>query len=456
MKVRKHSYPPGYLVVLKNKRGVEAFCDFAKHNNPNFPYVAYPLFRLAEYQESRAFLISFENQESSLDSSSHSTKIHAIALATQSKSDNRSSRAGFRINCRKIILFHNIPSPKWEDFFDLNSVQEGLGEYFFPLEESDQKKEVPAPVWARITDALKKDFHTISDDIEEILAYTKSKQTGHASDVLGLEQDCAINALDFTGISESHRNWKIKRIEENESWLEMINKPNEDQLIDFDASIFGNWKEFSRKPALRTFYGNNRRVAIMNVNRRPLEKVMGVDLVYFHHDYNAFVMIQYKKQLPEVKSARKDGSRTIFRIDSQFKEDLERMKNTLIKIKEFDLPTSKNKLLERISSYRVFNNPFYFKFCSADGFTIRDTSVPGFYVPQEYVELYLESDESLGDKGGRVIKENIRNINNDGIIHLIQNGFLGTKGIDCQAIQSLIESLLDRGDSVMLAEARRV
>jgi hypothetical protein len=316
MKARKHNYPPGYLVSLKTHREVEAFCDLAKHKNPNSQYVAYPLFRLAEYQESRAFLISFENQESSLDSSSSLTKIHAIALATQSKSDNRSSRTGFRVNCHRIILFRNIPSSKWEDFFDLNSVQEGLDEHFFPLEESDQKKEVPAPVWARITDALKKDFPSISDDIEEILAYTKSRQTGHASDVLGMEQDCALNALDFTGISDSHRNWKLKRIEEDESWLEMINQPNEDQLIDFDASIFGNWKESSKQPARRVFYSSNRYVTIMNVNRRPLEKVMGVDLVYFHHDYRAFVMIQYKKQLPEVKSVRKDGSRTIWPLSS--------------------------------------------------------------------------------------------------------------------------------------------
>jgi hypothetical protein len=129
---------------------------------------------------------------------------------------------------------------------------------------------------------------------------------------------------------------------------------------------------------------------------------------------------------------------------------------TLEKLQKLDLPDPKTKLLEKMSSYRVFDNPFYFKFCSVDGFMIKNSSVPGFYVPQEYIQLYLESDESLGDKGGRVIKENIRHINNDGIIHLIQHGFLGTQGIEPKTLKPLIESLLNRGDSVMLAEAGKL
>jgi len=43
------------------------------------------------------------------------------------------------------------------------------------------------------------------------------------------------------------------------------------------------------------------RLTIMNCNRQPLEQTLGVDLIYYNHLYESFILIQYKRMVEEAK-----------------------------------------------------------------------------------------------------------------------------------------------------------
>jgi hypothetical protein len=216
----------------------------------------------------------------------------------------------------------------------------------------------------------------------------------------------------------------------------------EDRMIDYDATVFGGW-QLLRQGAIgiAEFRGLNRRLTVVNVNRAGVEHALGVDLVYYNHDFNAYVLVQYKRMTP-----RKNGSGYEFRPDRQLQAELERMRRLL----------SPGEVLPSVRDFRLDDGGAYLKLCPS---TFKDAFshelIRGMYLPLGYWDALVESVGVRGPKGGiRVDFDNVvRHINNTMFIDLVGSGWIGSRGVTSRQITRVVrDSLANR--SLLLAEAR--
>lgn len=133
------------------------------------------------------------------------------------------------------------------------------------------------------------------------------------------------------------------------------------------------------------------RLTIINVNRRPLEKVHGVDLVYYDHLTDQATVVQYKRlERVEVKNAGRTSSDRIFRRTFELVRQLELM--------EVDqrLPPSS------LADWRLSPSPAFFKFVRGEDFDPDGAAVlRGMYVPADYLRVGIEEGAfDTGPQGG--------------------------------------------------------
>ncbi|MEU3455320.1 hypothetical protein ABZ671_17240 [Micromonospora sp. NPDC006766] len=97
--------------------------------------------------------------------------------------------------------------------------------------------------------------------------------------------------------------------------------PREDPMVEHDANTFLGWtRQESDRLAVRKFTdGKGRTLEIMNVNRWPIETRLGTDLIYYHKQRRSFVLVQYKRMVP-------DGSSWRCRVDDHFRQQLDVMR----------------------------------------------------------------------------------------------------------------------------------
>jgi len=128
----------------------------------------------------------------------------------------------------------------------------------------------------------------------------------------------------------------------------------EDQMIQHDTSVFGDWARVGGSQIGTVEFTNRsgERLTLMNVNRTRVEENLGVDLVYYSHRFRAFVLVQYKRMVNE---GRTYGYRPI---DPSYTSELTRMKA----VNSTVIPTVSTLELD---DYRLNEGPFFFKLCSA-------------------------------------------------------------------------------------------
>src|SRR5215207_6209297 len=81
--------------------------------------------------------------------------------------------------------------------------------------------------------------------------------------------------------------------------------------------IFGNWTEIrSGAVGIAEFQERDRRLTVINVNRAGVEHALGVDLVYYNHEFESYVIVQYKRM-----TSRADSSGYKFRPDKQLRKE---------------------------------------------------------------------------------------------------------------------------------------
>jgi hypothetical protein len=147
-----------------------------------------------------------------------------------------------------------------------------------------------------------------TNDAEPIVAYER--------DAVGL----ALGASGFTR-SEQLRGWRGDAETPFLSGLEEL-RVTEDAIIDHDAGVFGDWEPISEGlVGIVQFGQGDRRLTVVNANRTDVERSLGVDLLYYSHNYEAYVLVQYKR-------LRKGNEAWEFRPsqDQNFEPELQRMR----------------------------------------------------------------------------------------------------------------------------------
>lgn len=216
----------------------------------------------------------------------------------------------------------------------------------------------------------------------------------------------------------------------------------EDPMVNHDSQVFGDWSKVGQyAQGAVEFTKETQKITMMNVNRQPLEKTLGVDLLIYHHTYKSYILIQYKRMV-------KENDLYVYRpSDSSYVAEIGRMhsfKNSLN-------PNS----VQSLQSYRLNNELFYFKLCPARMENYKsDRMVNGMYIPLELWDILMEDKCTDGPKGGKQLsfKNTGRYFSNSQFINLAQNGWIGCKIEDLNTITNIILSSINSDNSLTIAE----
>lgn len=327
-----------------------------------------------------------------------------------------------------------------------------------PLGAPLTSRKIPPKAWT----AFKTAVGTVSSEDKELIeqleadkrSYTSRVRTP-AAHILAEEKDAVIIAMRFSGMKpgtsleyEGPHGAAVPFLKGLSS-ISVL----EDTMLSNDMRVFGDWDYFNtlRVGAIQ-FKRKEEVLTVMNVNRTNVEHSAGVDLVYYTHTYRSYVMVQYKRLTPE-GTGREKKYRYRPESDSSFQSEIGRMKRVLARLGR-ETSESHNKL----KTYRLTQQPFFFKFCTAEVFEPAGHGmISGMYMPLDLLEVFLASDASRGRQGGQYISyDNVpRHINNSLFIQLVQDGWIGSTIPDANTIADLIKRSLEGDRSVMLAAHRR-
>jgi hypothetical protein len=135
------------------------------------------------------------------------------------------------------------------------------------------------------------------------------------------------------------------------------------------------------------FEQRDRRVTVINANRTPIERTLGVDLIYYSSRFNAYVLVQYKRMR---HADDDDGSRWHFRPDNQFEAEIARMR-TLVEERAEDVGPYEFRMDERCCFLKICPSVVAYPFS-------RDL-ISGIYLPLAYWDCLVAAGALAGHRG---------------------------------------------------------
>ena len=222
----------------------------------------------------------------------------------------------------------------------------------------------------------------------------------------------------------------------------------EDRQIEHDAAAFGGLELLHADVRGRVFIDDDARsrVTVINANRGPLERTLGVDLAVHYERFGSYLLIQYKRLVREKSRSRSPEWRFRPRRDRNYAREVRRMMT--IRENLLGLPP------QSPFDYRLSDDPFFFKFCRNDMFDPDRTGMtPGLHVPMCDVDHFLNSPYAKGRRGGAYLGyDNLpRRLPNTQFLELARSGWIGSRSLGSDQIHSVVVASLEASHSVMMA-----
>ena len=251
-----------------------------------------------------------------------------------------------------------------------------------------------------------------------------------------LQADAVASALKVFGLSLDDGAASLSLGDpDRESALEKV-RTSEDAVIAHDARVVDGFEIASSDLTGRAVFVNGEEVLeVITANRQPLEKVLGVDLIYLNATMQNVVMVQYKMLEAEGEGRRKDW---VFRPDNQFREEVARMR----RFADGRAPGT--------SEYRINSEVFYLKFVKRDATLGRAPIV----IPMDHFERLEQDPAFKGPRGGfRVSYDTLggRYLRQDSFLGLVRSGYIGAYSQEASALTRIIEAILEDGRGMVAA-----
>lgn len=321
--------------------------------------------------------------------------LSAIALVTAGRTVATEKRS---IKFERLVLI--------EPAIDLNEVHVQIGQSLNPYiaHASSGAGRRLEGMWSEVLQAIRRLRPSMNSQLDELVAQRLSPTISMEEDgmeVMAMEKDAVNIALRISGINHYALKWVPLPDTEPQPFLSILwssySKPiREDQMISHDANVFGDWiRDKAIQAGPISFVNGDQKLTIMNVNRHSLEETTGVDLIYLHHRYSSYIMVQYKRM------TRTSKGNWIYRpIDNSYKKEIGRMQNLQ------EILHNQPKRQMKINDYRLHPSPFHFKLCrSIPDDPASQAMIDGVYVPLDYWTLLLEDEVARGPGGGLNIGE---------------------------------------------------
>lgn len=415
----------GYILPLSNERWL-TFCDNTKFGEP-----------VPEFTYSRNLpLICFIFSQGE-----HGNRLTHVCLA------RRGLRAGTerrRLNCYDAF---QLPSPIREMSLvnELNS--------HFKAGVSRKVKASGGLVSDRCNDELIRAVVALSPSAAGVLnryreeRYNRISRLGEETKAALAEQKEAVaTAMNIAGISRDEmRGWDVPDTKQHMSFLSGLEsaRMREDQMVVNDLNNLPGFSAIQHTAHDSVVFENDEsRLTVVLANRLPLEKQLGVDLIYYNELFRSFILIQYKAMEGE------EDRNAIFRFpNAQLDEEIERMEQMLKTLSEI-------KSNEEADGFRLTENPFFLKICPRITFNPDNIGlVKGMYLPLDYWKKISCHPTMIGPNGGkRISYQNVRRyFDNTDFVRIAANGWIGTSQSQSTYLEELIRAIIENGRTVVLA-----
>jgi hypothetical protein len=256
-----------------------------------------------------------------------------------------------------------------------------------------------------------------------------------------LQEDAVRTALKAFGLAQDEAALSLELVQGRETALARV-AIMEDSVVEHDArKIPGYDLVQSDLTGRAVFERRGERLEVFTANRRPLEHVFGVDLIYLNASRQNIVMLQYKMLEP----LRRDGADNdwIYRPDASLDREIDRMR-------KFALAHP-----PRPHEYRLNPAVFYFKFVKRDSLI----SNGGLITPVDHFEKLRTDPACKGPKKGLRVSYNSlsgRYLRQNAFLDLIRSGYIGAHAETTQHMTVLVEAVLKNGNAVVSAIQRPV
>jgi hypothetical protein len=287
-----------------------------------------------------------------------------------------------------------------------------------------------APILSKYSEARIKRIENLPQNIKETLAEQK---------------EAVATAMSIAGIDrEELQGWDVNEDGKISSFLSGLEKVRlrEDPMIINDLTNLTGYKVLKTTPFNSVVFENDQaKLTVVLANRLPLEKQLGVDLIYYNETFSCFLMIQYK-------TMEKEGDDAIFRFpNKQLTEEVDRMNAVLAQLQKIPPDTVAD-------GFRLTENPFFLKICPRIIFNPDNIGlVKGMYLPLGYWELLSQHPTMVGPKGGkRLLYKNVRRyFDNTDFITIASGGWVGTNIEQSKLLENAIKSTLESGRALVFA-----
>ena len=249
------------------------------------------------------------------------------------------------------------------------------------------------------------------------------------------QEDAVRTALQAFGLTPDDQAASLELVGGRETALGRVSIM-EDSAVEHDARhIPGYDLVESHLTGRAVFTRNDQRLEIYTANRRDLEHVFGVDLIYLNATRQNIVMLQYKMLEPLRAGGDTDW---IYRPDRNLDDEIRRMR-------KFALAHPPD-----LHEYRLNPAVFYLKFVKRDGM-IRSG---GIIMPIDHFEQLRTDPACKGRKGGlRIGYDGLagRYMRQGAFLDLIRSGYIGAHAETTQHLKTLVDAVLANDRAVVAA-----
>jgi len=264
-------------------------------------------------------------------------------------------------------------------------------------------------------------------------------------DTLAEQKEAVATAMTIAGIDRSElQGWDVNEDKKPTSFLDGLEQVRlrEDPMVINDLISLPGYEILKSTPFSSVVFENDKsKLTVVLANRLPLEKQLGVDLIYYNETFSCFLMIQYK-------AMEKEGIDAVYRFpNDQLTEEIDRMDAVNSELIKAQSNTEAD-------GFRLSENPFFLKMCPRIIFQPDNVGlIKGMYLPLEYWKLLSNHPDMLGPKGGkRLSYKNVRRyFDNTEFVTLASGGWVGTNIEQSKLLEKAIRSTLESGRSVVFA-----
>jgi hypothetical protein len=367
-------------------------------------------------------------------------RIHGFALMERMHGSGGVGKAKMRMT-KPLVVFEE-PISGDEASIDLSLL----------VSTSERLKRVPSHEWNRLVSAVLALRPAHADQIEETIAKRTQQrrllETGQRELRLNEQRDGLGVALDIGNLDRAgiFKTMNADAAGNALSVLDLLDgiRTQERSLLEHDRRIFEMLigSQPARSAAFDDGSGNSVRVTV--TDRDDLESVLGIDLVIYQQRYESFLLLQYKRM-----SRTADSWAYAIPPTANLHEQLHQ-------IGRFKRAAAQeeNSLAPTLWSYRLNQEPFFFKFCEEQRPTANDASlIRGITMPAEHLLEFLALDKQRGDRGGRYVgyQNCPRYLTNTEFIQLARSGWIGAGRQAARMMGELLAANRRGGRQAMLA-----